>query len=312
MRFLLQGHNGAIPFADVFLNEDKNFDKRINAIEIPKLPRAFINNIGEMSAIDVAFIVFNQFFGENVDPTLIRELTTKCLTSLITKSATINKPDIVNKYDYNLYDVTAAIINGLNNYYIQAGRLSPSANNVIYGPVHFLQSAYQYIGQDSLLITNTGETFITKPQIPVFAIKGDNLTLDGLLVANAINKLNATGRRAILFTINNVAALLAYVFIVIEKIRQFIAEENTYVRYAVKADSDNYLLYEAIKIVNSLGFEVDAVSSQAATDNNCPTAHTLTITINYKSNFQPKSAKSPIENITRIAPSVSVIKQLIL
>ena len=42
--------------------------------EIPVLPRAFFNNIGEMSLADIAFVVASSFFGQDIPPAELKKI----------------------------------------------------------------------------------------------------------------------------------------------------------------------------------------------------------------------------------------------
>lgn len=41
---------------------------------IPQLPRAFFNNIGEMSLVDIAYVIVSSFFGEEVPPSVLKSI----------------------------------------------------------------------------------------------------------------------------------------------------------------------------------------------------------------------------------------------
>ena len=42
--------------------------------ELPRIPKAFFNNIGEMSFRDIAYVVANSYFGEDIDSAALKEI----------------------------------------------------------------------------------------------------------------------------------------------------------------------------------------------------------------------------------------------
>lgn len=310
MRFLVNGYNGAISFAEIFLNEENLFNKRLNVIEVPRLPQALINNLGELSASDVAFIVFNQFFGKNVSSDLIKAFTSNCIDSLIGSHAenrltfSRNNPVISS---LSVESLTAVIINCLLQYYVSAARIKPDVNVVCYGDVGFLTAANKHMGSDIIAFTNVAETQKHKSDFPLFAIIGDDVVKDGQLVAAAVCQLNSTCKRTLFFSPQNVASLLAYAFIIIEKIRESVSDDKRAQHYRMSAESSDQMLSEALKLVNALGFEIEECNRKdlVETDSTC---------INIRAHgHNPKlDIKRQNESIANIAPSVQIIKQLII
>lgn len=255
-----------------------------------------------MSAGDVAYIIFNQFFGQSVVPDVIKDLTTKCIEAL-TESSGKSPQDA----DFSLPDAVAVIFRVLYHYYIHAGRLSADFNVVAFGSVEFLEAVYEFIGRDTILITNTSESHAKTPGIPVFAIQGESLERDGQLVANAAHKLNEERKRVLLFSVNSVATLLAYVFLIVEGIRRVIAREEAVGFYYVTVGQGDAMLAEAVRLVESLGFSIEALAPEAPAP-----ANSHEIVIRLHSDRSPRPQKSVGELITKVAPSVSVIKQIII
>lgn len=298
MKFLESESGHVMTFTEAFLNGEILTGKSLKAVDVPRLPSAFIKNLGEMTASDVAFVVASQFFGERIDAINLQAITFKWLDSFKYINEMEGEPD-------ETIDFTISLDNLLIQYYISQKILRNDTTVIGYGSGIEINSYLKYLVVDKLLfapLSHVGDITVPHDFISIVYIKGSQ-TDDERLIAKAVHQLKTEGVRSlVMLTPKNVTGLLTFVFKILNGARILSANGNSIDSLRVYCNPDDNVQKEAISIASALGLNI-------VTTNIFDDASTIKLSCN---NFKSQNPITYHNHIATIAPTVPVIKQTIL
>lgn len=304
MRFTETGSGRDITFTEAFLSEDIFIGKTLSAINVPRLPAAFFNNIGEMTASDVAFVVANQFFGQKIEAPVIRNLT----------SLWLSKFENTSNEGYSHLDscaLSAILEDILLKFFIQQGNIDPEVIIIDYGTACEINAALNFISARKILITtphHSGDIIPSGIDGPIIFVRG-RLSEDTRLVAKSVRQLKKENHLPlIMLTATNVTKLLTYVFLILDRARSDASSGSPLsTRVKVYNAPGNHMVSEAVSIASALGLPVEETLDKHDSAD--------AISLDCMNIPNPGSLYSPgphHEAISAIAPTVPLIKQSIV